>query len=546
MNRGDHAHQPLQASRGVLSDVAPDVVSDVVSDVAAAVPSPAGDSSPRLRALAAAAIVAALALCLGLARFGLQTFPVSGDEYSYRLQAEIFAAGKLALPAPAHPRLFEVDHVLLAPNVRSKYPPGWPALLTTGTLVGLPWIVNPLLAALTLAALFGATRRLYGSAAAVLAVVLLGFSPFLLFQGASFHSHPSELFALALAFYCLVRAQTPWRPGWAVGAGLAIGLAFLIRPLDGLVFAAAMIVWLRSQPRLVLVTGAAALLVAALLPVYQALQFGSPLTSGYAAYNPVLREIYGDWATHAAGPGYLLSPAAQWGHVRWFLDLATWLVPGTLVLSLYGLARRWRQLSAAPVHRFLLLLLGLQVLVVLCMSGDQGDSYGPRYLVPALLPLAVGAAAGFARARLWLGPRGLLPGPRATAGLIAALVACGLLRGGTLLEHHRADIQRRSGLYRQVAAAKLDNAVVIVKDQFPTRLTRNGPRFDGPVLYVSNWGLSDAAVADLFPGRTTYVGRSASGGGADDQGGEEADWSLLPLDRAGAAASGRGDPVRPR
>ena len=501
-------------------------------------------SGPRRTWLAAAIILAFLVFALVVAKVGLKTFPVSGDENSYLLQAEIFARGKLAMPPPPHPRIFEVDHVLLEPKLRSKYPPGWPALLAIGSAFGQPWVINPLLAALGLAALFGAARRLYGETPALIAIALLAFSPFLIFQAASYHSHTSLLWALALGLYFLVRGLEGRRGriGWAIALGLAIGLAFLIRPMDGLLFGAALLVYLRVAPGFVLTAGAAGTAVAALLPLYQKAQFGSPFTSGYTAYDPMLVSLYGDWASHAFGLDFLVNPVAQWGHLHWFLDLSLWLVPGTLLLALVGLSRRWGQLRATAVHRFLLVALALQVFLVLCMSGDQGDSYGPRYLLPTLVPIAMGVAAGVVRLRPWLVERGITVSRRMARGLVAAALAIGLVRAGAFLQHDYPGIQVRSGLYRAVAEAGLDHAVVIVNAPYPTRFTRNPVTWDGPVLYVSNrGGLDDQAIARLFPDRQPFIGaRVADGPGIDADGG----WLLRPL--ASPRTPAEGDPVRPR
>jgi hypothetical protein len=485
-------------------------------------------------ARAALIIAASLLVALILARFGLKAFPVSGDEYSYQLQAEIFARGKLAMPPPpAHARHFEVDHVLIDPTLRSKYPPGWPALLAVGAFLGASWAVNGVLAALALAAMFGAARRLVPDTRAVLvALALIAFSPFLLFNAASFHSHTSVLGALAVAFYALVRGWQRRQLGWAFAAGLAIGVGFLIRPVDAFAFGAGLIVLLRVAPRYVVTCVLGAAVVAPLMLVYQALQFGSPFTNGYAAYNEVLREIYGDWATKPVGPAFLIDPVAQWGHLRWFLSLATWMVPGVIPLAVVGLWGRWRKPGSdpagreaelehrTPFYRFLLVAAATHVLVILCMSGDQGDSYGPRYLVPLLLPMLVGVAAGVVRVVAWLRARDTsIPG-RAVVVTAAALAVCGILRAGMLLEPYWKDIKMRSGLYREVAAAGLSNAVVIVRTAHPTRFARNGITFDGPVLYIGARGLSETTIAHMFPDRRTYVGEPIPG---------TRDWSLRPV-----------------
>src|SRR5579883_980198 len=126
-----------------------------------------GETSPAMeRRVLLWAIFGVLAFALYymlLARFGLDAYPLSGDEYSYRLGGEIFAQGHLKAPPPAQLDVFQVDHVVVdAAGVRTKYPPGWPALIALGWLVGLPWVACPVVGALTLALLFGVARRLVG------------------------------------------------------------------------------------------------------------------------------------------------------------------------------------------------------------------------------------------------------------------------------------------------------------------------------------------------------------------------------------------------
>src|SRR5271165_3947439 len=95
--------------------------------------------------LGVAMLIGALGVLYALlARMALHAFPFSGDEYSYLLQAELFARGLLRAPAPPHADLLRVDHVVIDEWVRSKYPPGTSALLALGVLAGAPWIVTPI------------------------------------------------------------------------------------------------------------------------------------------------------------------------------------------------------------------------------------------------------------------------------------------------------------------------------------------------------------------------------------------------------------------
>jgi hypothetical protein len=83
--------------------------------------------------------------------------PVSGDDYAYLYQAELFASGKLY----AESSLYRKDHPLQDCVLTkcltdhegkrfSKYPPGLSALLAIGVALKAPWLVDPILAALVL------------------------------------------------------------------------------------------------------------------------------------------------------------------------------------------------------------------------------------------------------------------------------------------------------------------------------------------------------------------------------------------------------------
>ena len=130
---------------------------------------------PRSGPFLLAAVIGAFGVFYAVfARVALHAFPFSGDEYSYVLQAELFARGLLHSPTPAHAELLRVDHVILEPWVCSKYPPGTSALLALGVRWGVPWLVTPIEGVVALAAMAAAARRLLGPREALLAVGLLG------------------------------------------------------------------------------------------------------------------------------------------------------------------------------------------------------------------------------------------------------------------------------------------------------------------------------------------------------------------------------------
>src|SRR5687767_13939060 len=117
----------------------------------------------------------------------LQRFANSGDEYAYVWQATAFSEGHVTALSPQPAEAFKQNHLGDADGRRfSKYPPGWPVLLALGTRIGLPGVVNPLLAALALAGIYRLACSWVGRRAAACGALVIGSSPFFLLNAGSF------------------------------------------------------------------------------------------------------------------------------------------------------------------------------------------------------------------------------------------------------------------------------------------------------------------------------------------------------------------------
>jgi hypothetical protein len=246
----------------------------------------------------------ALALCLaaflGAAAVATVIFdrlPHVEDEVAFLFQARTLAAGRLTLPAPAEPDFFYLPFVLVHDGQWfGKYPPGYPAVLALGLLSGQPWLLNPLAGALCVGLTFLLGRRLYNTAAGLLAAALLATSPFLLIQAGSFLSHVASL-AWALLALLLAEWATRRRSALAAaGVGLACGALLLTRPLTALGLGLPLAVWLAltlaRDRRLALVWLPALATFGACLAAllgYNHLTTGDPLRSAYELWWPVVR-----------------------------------------------------------------------------------------------------------------------------------------------------------------------------------------------------------------------------------------------------------------
>jgi Dolichyl-phosphate-mannose-protein mannosyltransferase len=475
-----------------------------------AIAQPAGSARTLSRSDSIAALLVVFfgALYAFGSRFALRGFPYSGDEYSYLLQGEIFARGMLRAPAPPNATLLRVDHVVIDDFVRSKYPPGTSALLSLGVRAGVPWLVTPLEGVVTLVVVWLTARALFGPRAALVTLIVLGASPLFAVEAASFYAHTATTMWLAGAFAAVTAWTLTRKAAWLPLAGAMMGCAFLTRPLDAVLFGAALIA-LRSWKVLVLVAAGAMPFALANL-AYQAAVFGSPFTDGYTAYQPTFRAIYGaDTATAAISLSRIVSPLHQWFHLEICTAFVSpWTMPGAVLAAVFGAVAIAPGHRARPMRNVALAIPLVTLVALVPMSAEGDDGPRPRYLTTSLLTLAILAGAGWPSAFDAL-QKAL--GRRVARALGAIAVVMGFVLVGSLVVDRVFKVMARDGLYEALRASGIDEGVVVVRAQWPTRYARNGPFFDRPLLFLSAPAdMSADSIAEKFPSRPIYEATEGS------------------------------------
>src|SRR5262245_2302583 len=201
-----------------------------------------------------------------------------------------------------------------------------------------------------LLAVWWATRRMLGPRTALVAVLTLGLAPLFVFNAASFYAHTPTTALLAGAFACIAVWTGDRRDRWLVPTGLAIGAAFLVRPVDAVLFGGAMLA-LRSL-RAVIIAGACALPGIVLNLAYQEASSGSPFPAGHQVYEPTIEALYGE-RLHALSLGYLVSPTELWNHLDIVRALAVdWTVPASVVVAIVGARAITREHPARALRTF--------------------------------------------------------------------------------------------------------------------------------------------------------------------------------------------------
>jgi hypothetical protein len=228
--------------------------------------------------------------------------PQIHDEFSYLLQGDTFAHGRIANTTPPYWQHFESEYVLLQPSYASQYQPAQGLVLALGELIfRQPWFGVWLSVGLMCAAIFWALGyvfppvwALFGAFAAALQFGIFGLWMNSYFGG----SVAAGAGALVLGSILRMR-----RPGKAASSAAlcatGIIVLFASRPLEALLWSLIALAsvplsrprgWLR--PNLVSIAGSFSIVFlagSAALAYYNWRITGDPATPPYLAY----RQIYG-------------------------------------------------------------------------------------------------------------------------------------------------------------------------------------------------------------------------------------------------------------
>ncbi len=410
------------------------------------------------------------------------------DTMAQLFQARIFRAGSLTAAAPAQYEFFNGQHMVIHEGRWfSQYPPGHPALLALGLLVGFPWLIGPLFSAGTIVLVYLVARRLMGEGPARLAALLYLISPFALFMGASHMNHVTTGFFLALALYAAVSAEDASSGyGSAALMGLALACAATIRPLESAAWTAVLGSWLLFRRGWGATLVAAAVCLAGMLPLlaYNAVTTGHPLRFGYTL---LWGEGHG-LGFHTDPWGFPFTPLD--GFVNTALDfqrlnivLLSWPFPSLIFL----VAALLLAAGAAGRRKGSVLLSGLFLAAPLAylFYWHRDDFLGPRFLSASLVPAVLLSVAGIVALDRALGRWRSALRVAVPAGVLCFFgltlpTQAGLLAG--------VSVDMKLHPEREVEASGLQRPLVFVKVGWGSRL----------VARLMGWGISATSIEETF------------------------------------------------
>jgi hypothetical protein len=433
-----------------------------------------------------------------LAKFILNEFPNSSDEYVYLFQAETLSQGQLLnKPHPLH-QFFTFNHLFQNSDVWiGRFPPGWPLILSGAYFFNIPvFVINPILGALTLWVFFLFVRYRYNSQIAWWSVVCMGLSSFFLFNSASFFSHSlAMLCALLFAFFLLMYLDRQ-KALFGLLAGFFIGLSFVTRYYTAILISLPFIFYLIPKGKLFFFKTLAVTFLG-FLPWLVCFFIYNYLTTGNAL-SPVTV-----WVDPNEGLGFVKGHTLFQGieHViRRLLLFVYWTSPGLIILYGWFLLRKLSGkkgfLLKPEDWSFIVLIIGY-----FFYHEIGGNQYGPRFYYeafPFLIAFVVSQVMKQDQSRI-----------------IRAIFFAGLIYGVVkfpfIAEREHQVIVERLDLYRHVERKHIHQAVVFVSS--PTGvirpmpigdLLRNDKEYQNSILYARDLGDENRLLIEYYKDRTFY------------------------------------------
>jgi len=446
----------------------------------------------------------------------LPSIPDTVEQY---MHAKVMARGQWYGRAPvlAWEGYFP-SHLHIEPDGKwySRYQPLHIFLISLGHRLSAPWLVNPMLAGLTLVAAYALARRVYDEATARVAGCLVVCSPLILFMSSEYMSHVTAQLTAVVFVLCYAEMVEATIAGharraylFAVGTGLAISGVFLSRPLVAVGIALPVILhgsaMLVRAPRRHLVPSIVA--VTAVLPGLIGQLYYNRLLTGDALLPPYLQRHQQVFGEHEGIAMVLSKTLMEWNQMN--VMLFDWLAPNALLalVAVCGMSRRYAGLVLGSV---------LSLTLVNMLNPFSSFTWGPRYVYELAIFLIVLTAAGIVRlprllSRVWPAVSDV----RVLQG-VSILVVVGLFASGwpflvtaDLARYARNYQHNNHGFYTSMLRQSTKPALIFVERAHYQHVAMINPADERePVVFAVDQGRDrNCRLIHYMPTRQAYVER---------------------------------------
>ncbi|OGK15101.1 hypothetical protein A2774_01475 [Candidatus Roizmanbacteria bacterium RIFCSPHIGHO2_01_FULL_39_12c] len=449
----------------------------------------------------------------------LEGVPHVPDSIIYMMQAKIFARGKIF----ASPEIFKSYYqffdslrggmLYLNEKWFSQYPFGHPLILAIGVILGMPWLIPPIVSTATLILLTLLFNSFFGRKITILLLFITLLSPLFQSNGANFMSHGSALFfsvGFVFFFFRTLKYNSPLDPFLS---SLFFGLFFNTRILTAFAlfvpFSLYAILNLKQRRRLILFLPGLIIFFLLYLGYNWALT-GNPLINPYQLSDtPPL----GFSPEHTLGSALLDSLTNS----SIFLSFVFgW--PQKLTLLWVFVA-----LILPPLKKTDLLFLTAIISIISAWLLFDGSyiMYGPRYYYEILPFVLFLTGSGISKLMKITMRQNLIFSLNA---IFILLLSFRLINGWLLNQQKLWEISEtpstvwelrgfnnvNSKLLKLVNLKSIHNALIFVKpcthwwcDAVPA--SYNNPDFNGDIIWAKDLGFKNKELFKAFPNRKYYL-----------------------------------------
>jgi hypothetical protein len=433
--------------------------------------------------------IISLTLILFTTLFVLKTSPFSGDDQSYLFQAKIFAKGKLYANVPEKPEFFSLQHTEMNNGKwYSIFPITWSLILSLGMHVNLQWIINPVLGLFTLFIIFLFTKLVYDIKTAHLALIFAAFSPFYIFNSASYYSHVPALFFASLSILLFQKSVKSGVNIFLFFSGISAGLMILIRPIDGLIMGLPLICYAIYLTRKKNFNLKQFLLF--LIPTAFVLSFLF-YTNFLYSNNPFIFPNL-SYITKNNIPNFGLNLVLGFKNLIYRLQLLFFWFPVIFIFAPFSF------LSKNQWNNFLASVVFFNIFVYFLVLQTGGDQFGPRYYFISFTSLVILSANGF---------RVLMMKFRNLRYFLILIIGLDIFLFGFYSYDIAREVNFRNQVYQYVKENEITNALIFMKssnEEGCSFYTRNPPFLDSDVLYVCDLGNRNKELMTLYPERNYH------------------------------------------
>lgn len=488
-----------------------------------------------------------VALCalfvLGVTTFiSLESYggaPRVQDEINYFFMGKIFQSGHLWLDALPANDFLSYRFMVTEEHIYSLFQPGWPTIMALGHLMGVPWLMGPVVSALSTVMLYYVSKELFDQRHALWATIMMSCSQVWWFQGASMMSHMWACLLGLLGIYFALKvlsAKQQKQIYFAALAGAFLGAMFTVRAGTAVALSLPVIVsgaYLLARKKLALKTcvafGVGLAMLGSCQLLYNYLITGNPVVFPQDHYFNITEPVQ---KCHrlGLGPGigcpYEHGPDLVRGGFTWNRAFeVTFIRLSQLKFDLFGTGvALWTGLFAIFSHKYLkqkifCFALCASVIGLYFFYYYHGNLYGARYyfeITPYLMMFLVSS---------WISLIGLVNRVRSTRyiwcrrALVAGVIAFPLtLPVYNLVEGAEEKHKKYEGSWRFIKAVEkaeqestLENAVIIMpnaKRSYWAGFAQNQGDLEGDRIYVRDWGHAmNARLKEYYPDKAFYKPR---------------------------------------